>query len=93
MTHPCADTPFREWLRDDAGRKLALAVDRYFERTVLRTDWRGWACDFPTAAVHATAVRARPDLEDAARVPDFVILDLVRWTRNAPGRLGKRPGA
>jgi 2-polyprenyl-3-methyl-5-hydroxy-6-metoxy-1,4-benzoquinol methylase len=104
MAHPCTDTPFREWLRDDAGRKQALAVDRYFARTVLRTDWRGWAYDFTTAAVHATledwfrwvlgtgftlrgfheprpteaAVRARPDLEDAARVPYFMILDLAR---------------
>jgi ubiquinone/menaquinone biosynthesis C-methylase UbiE len=104
MTHPCTDMPFREWLRDDAGRKLALAVDRYFDRTVMRIDWTGWAYDFTTAAVHATledwfrwvlgagfvvrgfheprpseaAVRARPDLEDAARVPYFVILDLAR---------------
>lgn len=31
IPHPCSDTPFREWERDEAGEKLALKIDRYFE--------------------------------------------------------------
>ena len=31
LPHPCTDTPYREWERDDAGHKLALKIDRYFE--------------------------------------------------------------
>jgi 2-polyprenyl-3-methyl-5-hydroxy-6-metoxy-1,4-benzoquinol methylase len=31
VPHPCTDTPYREWERDQAGGKLALKVDRYFE--------------------------------------------------------------
>ena len=29
--HPCTDTPFREWERDESGNKKALMIDRYFE--------------------------------------------------------------
>ncbi|UCG42018.1 MAG: methyltransferase domain-containing protein [candidate division WOR-3 bacterium] len=29
--HPCTDPPFREWERDEQGRKLSLKIDRYFE--------------------------------------------------------------
>ena len=103
IAHPCTDTPFRRWERDEAGRKRWLCTDRYFERGPLEYAWKGWAYDFATPALHATledwfgwihgagfrlralreprpteeAVRARPDLEDAARVPYFLILDLV----------------
>lgn len=110
VVHPCTDTPFRRWERDEAGRKRWLCIDRYFERGPLETAWSGWSYDFTTPALHATledwfgwihgaglrvralreprpteeAVRARPDLEDAARVPYFLILDLVS-ERAAPG--------
>jgi ubiquinone/menaquinone biosynthesis C-methylase UbiE len=104
ITHPCTDTPFREWQRDEAGRKRCLCVDRYFDRTPVEYRWRGWQYDFSTPALHVPletwfawildtgfelrsfreprpseeAVRARPDLEDAAKVPYYVIFDLVR---------------
>lgn len=104
ITHPCTDTPAREWARGPDGRKRMLCVDRYFERVALTYPWRGWAYDFATPAVHATisdwvgwalaagfalrglheprptpeAVRARPELEDAARVPYYLVLDLAR---------------
>lgn len=104
ISHPCTDTPSREWARDGDGRKRALCVDRYFERVRLDYPWRGWAYDFTTPALHATladwvtwalgagftlrglheprptadAVRARPELEDAARVPYVLVFDLVR---------------
>jgi ubiquinone/menaquinone biosynthesis C-methylase UbiE len=110
IAHPCSDTPFRRWERDEAGRKRWLCTDRYFERGPLEYAWKGWAYDFATPAQHATledwfgwihgagfrlralreprpteaAVRARPDLEDAARVPYFLIFDLVS-ERPAPG--------
>lgn len=31
VPHPATDTPFREWERDEAGRKQWLKSDRYFE--------------------------------------------------------------
>ena len=31
IPHPCTDTPFREWERDEHGQKKALKIDRYFE--------------------------------------------------------------
>ena len=118
IAHPCSDTPFRRWERDEAGRKRWLCTDRYFERGPLEYAWKGWAYDFATPALHATledwfgwihgagfrlrglreprptaeAVRARPDLEDAARVPYFLILDLVWEPARGPGGSCARGG-
>ena len=104
ITHPCTDTPFREWARDESGRKKWLRIDRYFERGPLEYTWRGWSYEFATAAHHATledwfgwlleagfrlrgirepsptdaALRAHPDLEDAARVPYYLMFDAIR---------------
>ena len=104
ITHPCTDTPFREWERDDTGRKRWLCVDRYFERGAVEFAWLRWSYRFTTAALHVpledwfawildagwqvrgfheprptdAALLERPDLEDAARVPYYVIFDLVR---------------
>jgi ubiquinone/menaquinone biosynthesis C-methylase UbiE len=107
ITHPCTDTPFREWQRDDTGRKRALCIDRYFDRVAVEYTWRGWGYDFTTPALHAPledwfewihdagfrlrafreprpsepALRERPDLEDATKVPYYVIFDLVHDAR------------
>jgi len=107
IPHPCTDTPSRQWLRDAAGAKLALAIDRYFERGPITCPWKGWAYDFTTPSVHATledwfgwldaaglrlralreprpdaeALRLHPGLEDAARVPYVLLLDVARSTR------------
>jgi ubiquinone/menaquinone biosynthesis C-methylase UbiE len=104
ITHPCTDTPFREWRRDELGQKRCLCIDRYFDRVAIEYTWRGWSYDFTTPALHApledwfawllgagfslrafreprpseAALRERPDLEDAAKVPYYVIFDLVR---------------
>ncbi len=104
ITHPCTDTPLREWQRDALGRKRCLCIDRYFDRVAVEYTWRGWEYDFTTPAVHVPledwfawilgagfelrafreprpseeALRARPDLEDAAKVPYYVMFDLVR---------------
>jgi len=104
ITHPCTDTPFREWERDEAGRKRWLCIDRYFERTPIELTWLRWSYPFTTAALHVPledwfawilgagfelrgfreprptdeALRARPDLEDASRVPYYVMFDLAR---------------
>ncbi|HEX8244240.1 MAG TPA: class I SAM-dependent methyltransferase [Longimicrobium sp.] len=109
ITHPCTDTPFRRWEKDEAGRKRWLCLDRYFDREPLEYAWKGWAYDFTTPALHATledwfgwihaagfrlrdlreprptdeALRRRPELDDAARMPYFLILDLVRAEANA----------
>ena len=104
ITHPCTDTPFREWQRDEIGRKRCLCVDRYFDRVAVEYAWRGWEYDFRTPALHVPledwfawilgtgfelrsfreprpsdeALRARPDLEDAVKIPYYVMLELVR---------------
>jgi SAM-dependent methyltransferase len=106
ITHPCTDTPFREWQRDDMGRKRCLCIDRYFDRVTLEFTWHRWRYDFTTRALHApledwfdwirgagfslhafreprptaAALRECPDLEDASKVPYYVIFDLVRGT-------------
>ena len=103
ITHPCTDTPFRKWERDDAGRKQWLCIDRYFERGAYEYSW-SWDREFTTPGLHATledwitwileggfqlrgfreprpslsALSAHPDLEDAGRVPYFVIFDVAR---------------
>lgn len=53
ITHPCFDTPYRSWERDDAGRKLHLRIDRYFERGPLPFTWRDWPTEFTTVSWHA----------------------------------------
>jgi SAM-dependent methyltransferase len=101
IVHPCTDMPFREWEKDENGRKKWLSIDRYFERCPIEYPWRGWPYDFKTSGYHATiedwfawfldagftlralreprptaeALAARPDLEDAARVPYYLMLD------------------
>jgi 2-polyprenyl-3-methyl-5-hydroxy-6-metoxy-1,4-benzoquinol methylase len=52
ITHPCTDMPFREWRRDETGRKLCLCVDRYFDRTTLVFTWQRWKYEFTTSALH-----------------------------------------
>jgi hypothetical protein len=104
ITHPCTDTPVREWQRDESGRKRCLCTDRYFERGTIDYTWLRWSYRFTTTALHVPledwfdwifaagfqlrafreprptdeALRARPELEDATKVPYYVIFDLVR---------------
>ncbi len=40
IPHPCTDTPFREWERDEAGRQTALKIDRYFDSGPAVCFWR-----------------------------------------------------
>ncbi len=54
IVHPCTDTPFREWERDDSGGKRWLCIDRYFERGPVEYPWKGWAYEFRTPSFHAT---------------------------------------
>lgn len=104
ITHPCTDTPVREWQRDEAGRKHCLCTDGYFERGPIEYTWLRWSYRFTTTALHVPledwfdwilgagfrlrafreprptdeVLRARPELEDASKVPYYVIFDLVR---------------
>ncbi|MDG3007178.1 class I SAM-dependent methyltransferase [Paludisphaera mucosa] len=39
VPHPGTDLTFREWKRDERGRKLALCLDRYFESGPAVCDW------------------------------------------------------
>ncbi|HTQ00118.1 MAG TPA: class I SAM-dependent methyltransferase [Casimicrobiaceae bacterium] len=54
IAHPCTDTPFRVWAKDDAGEKQWLCIDRYFDRGPLEYTWQGWLYEFRTPAYHAT---------------------------------------
>lgn len=104
ITHPCTDTPFRQWERDSSGGKRWLCIDRYFERGAYQFKWSEWGSEFTTEGMHAPledwlgwileagfelravkeprpteqALRSRPDLEDAARVPYYLFFDLAR---------------
>jgi SAM-dependent methyltransferase len=104
ITHPCSDTPFRKWERDESGGKRWLCIDRYFDREVLEFRWIRWPEAFTTTALHVPledwfgwilgagfslngyheprpseeALRHQPDLEDAMRIPYYVIFDLTR---------------
>lgn len=40
IPNPHTDTPYREWERDEQGRKQALRIDRYFESGQRTTQWR-----------------------------------------------------
>jgi len=40
IPHPGTDTPYREWERDELGRKVALKIDRYFDSGPRTTQWR-----------------------------------------------------
>ncbi|MGE3473950.1 MAG: class I SAM-dependent methyltransferase [Vicinamibacterales bacterium] len=103
IAHPCTDTPFRRWQKDEAGQKQWLCIDRYFDCEPLQYQWSGWpGGTFTTSALHvpleqwfawfheagfhlrafreprpsAEAVDRYPELEDAARVPYFILFDL-----------------
>jgi 2-polyprenyl-3-methyl-5-hydroxy-6-metoxy-1,4-benzoquinol methylase len=39
VPHPATDMAFREWERDETGRKLCLKVDRYFETGPALCQW------------------------------------------------------
>lgn len=54
IAHPCTDTPFRKWEKDEQGAKRWLCIDRYFDRGPMTYQWTGWAYDFSTTALHAT---------------------------------------
>jgi 2-polyprenyl-3-methyl-5-hydroxy-6-metoxy-1,4-benzoquinol methylase len=47
VPHPCTDTPWREWKRDESGRKLALCLDRYFEGGPATCDWNMARLKYP----------------------------------------------
>lgn len=53
ITHPATDTPFREWERDAEGHKVALRIDRYFERTTVTYRWAEWEGRMPYPWVSA----------------------------------------
>jgi SAM-dependent methyltransferase len=106
IPHPCTDTPFREWERDEAGNKTALKVDSYFDSgpTVchwsmarLKYHWQSpywrytlseWSdmagkTGFLLRRLHEPRpteeqAQQNPHIEDARRLPSFLIFDLVK---------------
>ncbi len=106
VPHPCTDTPYREWERDEAGERVALKIDRYFEtgpgKLLWSMDrlsyhwqvpmWRRTLSEWSELIKEARFVirqlheprptpeqiEKQPALEDASRIPMFLIFDLVR---------------
>jgi uncharacterized protein (DUF1330 family)/ubiquinone/menaquinone biosynthesis C-methylase UbiE len=39
IPHPCTNTPYRQWERDEAGRTVALKIGRYFESGPMVSHW------------------------------------------------------
>lgn len=104
ISHPCTDTPFRRWAKDESGTNQWLCIDRYFDRGPIKYRWKGWAYEFSTTAHHApledwfgwlleagfilkglreprpsaAAMSRYPELDDAARIPYFLLLDIER---------------
>ena len=104
--HPCTDTPYRHWERDDPVDHGPLHIDRYFESgpTVLRWKmgrllyhwdspyWRHTLEEWSVMVAEAGFLMRRlleprpteaqvienPHLEDAYRLPAFLIVDAVR---------------
>lgn len=54
IAHPCTDTPFRRWHKDERGQQQWLCIDRYFERGPMTYRWKDWSYEFTTTALHAT---------------------------------------
>lgn len=59
--HPFSDAPFREWERDEAGGKLALKVDRYFDTGPAVCHW-----NMPRLAYHWNTPYWRRTLEETS---------------------------
>ncbi len=106
IVHPGTDTPVRSWKRDEAGTKLALEIDRYFDggydelwwdmprllHPFMTPRWQlplsRWAeliaaAGLVIAGLHeprptAQQVAANPELDDARRLPFFLIFDCER---------------
>ena len=56
ITHPCFQTPYREWHRDDDGNKIALKVGNYFESGPIELKFVAVSdvYDMKTTQYHAT---------------------------------------
>ncbi|MCY4109321.1 MAG: methyltransferase domain-containing protein [Chloroflexi bacterium] len=106
VSHPGTDTVHREWELDEAGQRLGLKIDRYFdtgprtvnwsmERLVSHWEspaWRRTLTEWSELIAEAGFVISRlneprptreqiarqPALEDAARLPMFLVFDLIR---------------
>ncbi|HEX8692254.1 MAG TPA: class I SAM-dependent methyltransferase [Longimicrobium sp.] len=63
VPHPFSDMPFREWERDEAGRKLALRVDRYFDTGPAVTHW-----NMPRLVYHWRTPYWRHTLEETSEM-------------------------
>lgn len=59
VTHPGSDMRHREWVTDESGTRVALALGGYFEEGPLSYDWKGakFAYEFSTPGYHAPLER------------------------------------
>jgi 2-polyprenyl-3-methyl-5-hydroxy-6-metoxy-1,4-benzoquinol methylase len=63
VPHPCTETPFREWKRDERGKKLALCLDRYFDSGPATHHW-----NMPRLSYHWRTPFRRFTLTDWSRL-------------------------
>lgn len=54
LAHPCTDTPYREWHRDERGNKLSLGISDYFYRGPVTYRWTNprYLYSWTTTALH-----------------------------------------
>ncbi|MCA9847363.1 MAG: class I SAM-dependent methyltransferase [Dehalococcoidia bacterium] len=59
IVHPGTDMRHREWVTDEHGERIALALGGYFEEGPIEYEWAGekFAYTFATSAYHATMER------------------------------------
>lgn len=65
--HPCTDTPYREWERDESGNKVSLKIDLYFQSGVGTTRWNmaGLSANWETSRWYHTLTRMSEMFNDA----------------------------
>lgn len=88
IPNPTTTTPHRQWERDEAGRKLSLKIDRYFESGPRRMQWnmarlaRPWC----TPMVHATLSETTATIADAG-----LLLARIHEPRATPEQVARQP--
>ena len=88
IPHPMTNTPYREWERDERGRKVALKVDCYFDSGPQTTRWRMARLRLPWET--PSWYRPLSEWSEIIRGAGFVIrrLDEPRPTK---GQVERRP--
>lgn len=88
IPHPATDCPHRRWIEDAEGRRVELALDRYFETGPILYRWRHprYPYPFETPGYHPTIEEATGWFLDAG-----FRLDRLLEPRPTPEAVGRHP--